>query len=207
MGRASGSGSRCTREPSPARRRPRRCLASVVAAWRPGAPPTSRPRSPAGRAGRLPPYDGLAGKVPRGVVVVPPLGARFCVAAGPHRDVHSVDRRIVWVSMSKGMSGEQSPHTVLVHASHTERGIEAAPAALVDGCQAQVRWRGDGARAVSSASVSSKRASARRSKHRHNEFRKACRESRGWAEESMATHRAPAGRRCPPPTPIRDPSA
>ena len=79
------------------------------------------------------------------MVVVPSLGARLRVAAGPHRDIHGVDRRIARASVFEGVPREQVSHPSFVHASHTERGVEAAPAASVDGRQAQVRWRGDGA--------------------------------------------------------------
>jgi hypothetical protein len=55
--------------------------------------------------------DGHSGGVPLGVVVVPPLRARFCVAAGPHRDVHGVNRRIVRVWMSNGMCTQSNLRT------------------------------------------------------------------------------------------------
>ena len=80
------------------------------------------------------------------MVVVSSLRARLRVAAGPHRDVHSVDRRSTGVPVSEGMPREQAPQTSFVHASPTERGVEATPAAPMDRRQAQVYWRGDGAR-------------------------------------------------------------
>ncbi len=71
---------------------------------------------------------------------------RIGVASRPHRDVHGVDRGIASPSILDGVPREQLPQTSFVHASHTERGVEATPAAPMDGRQAQVRWRGDGAR-------------------------------------------------------------
>src|SRR5215207_2007392 len=80
------------------------------------------------------------------MVVVPSLRARLRIASRPHRNVQGVDRGIAVVSVSKGVPREQSPQTSFVHAPHTKCGVEAAPAAPMDGRQAQVRWRGDGAR-------------------------------------------------------------
>ena len=95
---------------------------------------------------------------------VPSSRARFRVAAGPNRDIHGVDRGTARLCVIQRVSTEQVLQARFVGAPHAERGIEATPAAPMDGRQAQVRGEGTGP-ALSRASVSSKRASARRSKH------------------------------------------
>jgi hypothetical protein len=81
------------------------------------------------------------------MVVVPSIGARLCIAAGLHRDVHGVDRGSTGVPVCEGVPREQAPQSSFVHAAPTERGVEATPAAApMEGRQAQVYWRGYGAR-------------------------------------------------------------
>src|SRR5215211_3866144 len=88
-------------------------------------------------------HDGLSGGVAAGVVIVPPPWARLRVASSPHRDVHGVDRRIVWASVFERVPREQIPQPSFIDASLAQSGVEATPTAAVDGLKAQMRWRGD----------------------------------------------------------------
>ena len=136
---ASGSGSRRTRA--------RTCSAatssvSCVGRTRlasPRALPTSRARSRAGpRAGRPNRRrwaDRRSSASTGGGSTLAP-GSPPRRASRPHRDVHRVDRGSARVPISEGVPREQAPQTSFVHASHAERGVEATPAAPMDGRQA-----------------------------------------------------------------------
>ena len=90
-------------------------------------------------------YDRLAGGVAGRMVVEAALGARLCIAAGPHADVHGVAARFTRASDGKRMTGEEPPHDFGVDPSPVERRVEATPAATMRRLEAQVGGRRDSA--------------------------------------------------------------
>jgi hypothetical protein len=70
------------------------------------------------------------------VVVEATFGTGLGVAAIPHAHVHGIDWRMAPPSVAQRMAGEQVPQRLLVDLSSAERGVEATPAAPVDGGQA-----------------------------------------------------------------------
>jgi hypothetical protein len=77
-------------------------------------------------------------------------------------DLHRVDRR---AAFGQRVTRAQLPHILIVDPPLRQRRVEAAPAPPVHGGEA-LRWGGEGTRpAARTASVSSKRASARRLMH------------------------------------------
>ena len=91
-------------------------------------------------------------------------GAKGLLRNGWHvrPDLHRVDRR---AAFGQRVTRAQLPHIPIVDSPLRERCVEAAPAPPVHGGEA-LRWGGEGTRpAVRTASVSSKRASARRLMH------------------------------------------
>src|SRR5215218_1899248 len=83
--------------------------------------------------------DWLAGRMPRGVVVVAALGRALGVAARPGGHINGEHQRVgVWHK-----AHQQIPQLLGVDAAAGQGGIDAAPAPLVDRLQAQVRQRRD----------------------------------------------------------------
>jgi hypothetical protein len=73
-------------------------------------------------------YDRLPGGVAGRVMVVPTLGATFCVAAIPHAHVHGVHRSL---GLREWVMSEQSSYGLGIDSSTAERVVEAAPATAV----------------------------------------------------------------------------
>jgi len=89
-----------------------------------------------------PGHDGLPGGMPRRMVVVPSSRAGLRVAAVPDAHVHGVDAGTVAVA-NRSAQGEQLAQGVFSDPPAAQGGVEAAPAAPVEGRQAQVDRRGD----------------------------------------------------------------
>ena len=83
--------------------------------------------------------DRLAGRMARGMVVVAALGRALGVATRPGGHIHREHQRVG----GRQAACQQVTEPLGVHATTGERGVAAAPAALVDRFQAQVRQRRD----------------------------------------------------------------
>jgi hypothetical protein len=81
--------------------------------------------------------DRLAGGVARGVVVVTPLGRALGVAARPGGHIHREHQRVGILQEAH----QQVAQPLGVDAAVGQGGVDAAPAALMDWLQAQVRQR------------------------------------------------------------------
>jgi len=83
--------------------------------------------------------DRLAGRMPRGMIVVAPLGRALSITARPGGHINGEHQRVG----GRQEAHQQIPQLLGVDTPAGQGGIDAAPAPLVDRLQAQVRQRRD----------------------------------------------------------------